>query len=255
MSNAGGSLEYIYGINAVFEVLLAGRRIMHRVLMQKGRAEVPRLRKMIALCSSRNVPVEEVEKGRLIDLARSRDHQGVVIETGGYNYLPWESLCGEERLLLLDNIEDPHNLGAILRSAEVLGFPAVCLPTRGVPQIYPSVVKVSAGACEHLRVSRCRSANQYARLAQEEGYTLAVLDAQGRKNLDEFAGQMPRRFMLVIGGEDKAVGRYILNAADETLYIDRRGKIGSLNASVAAAVGMYALRPRDNGLSNGETDQ
>lgn len=237
-------MEYLYGINAVFETLLAGRRRVHRLLLQEGRADAPRVRKLAEVCERQGVPVEVEEKGRLIDLARVRDHQGVVLETEGYVYAPWESVCGTDRLLMLDNIEDPHNLGAILRSAEFLGFPAVCLPTRGVPEIYPSVVKVSSGASEHLRITRCRSANQYARLAQEAGYAVIVLDAQGKRSLEDIAARPPERFMLVVGGEDKSVGQFILNIADETVRIERQGRVSSLNASVAAAVGMHALGPR-----------
>ncbi len=178
----------------------------------------------------------------MTDLSQSRDHQGVVLKTGLYPYTATDDLWDADRLLLLDNIEDPHNVGAILRSAEIFGFHAVLLSKRGVPEVYPSVVKVSAGATEFLRISKEHSANQYAQAAREKAYRIVALDAKGdcdlRTAAAESAGQ---RLLLVIGGEDKSVGQYILNMADRVARIEQHGRINSLNASVAASIAMFAF--------------
>ena len=144
-------------------------------------------------------------------------------------------------MLLLDNIEDPHNVGAILRSAEVFGFTSVCLPKKGVPEVYPSVVKVSTGATEFMKISRNDSANGYARKAAEEGYRIVALDMAGKSTLQEVASAGHEKLLLVIGGEDRSVGQFILNMAEDVVGIQQHGKVNSLNASVAAGIAMFAL--------------
>src|SRR5690606_14238564 len=126
-----------------------------------------RLQKLAALLTKRELPIEYTDKGRLTQLGGSHEHQGAVIRSSLYPYVHWDEVLEHERLLLLDNIEDPHNVGAILRSAEVFGFKGIMLPAKGVPEVHPSVVKVSAGAAEFMSITRERSANQYARAAQE----------------------------------------------------------------------------------------
>lgn len=186
--------------------------------------------------------MEWQEKGRLISMCESRDNQGVVVCCSPYPYVPSKEMGLAPRTLLMDNLEDPQNVGAILRSAEIFGFSEVFLPLKGTPGIYPSVVKASAGASEHLRIARDRNANQYLKLAKQLGYKIAALDGAGKVDLDELAGNAPEKLMLVIGGEDKGVGQFILNEADYVVRLPQIGYINSLNASVAAGVAMYALR-------------
>lgn len=236
-----GTTEYVYGVNPAFELIRGSRRRAYKLFINQSAVEAPRLKKLADFARRENIPVQSVEKGRLFDMCRSHDHQGAVVETEAYPYAELDGIWEEKRLLLLDNIEDPHNLGAILRTAEVLGFRAVCLPTKGVPGVYPSVVKVSAGATEHLQIVRQRNANQYARKAAESGYRIFALDAKGKLDLPDLAAQKPERYMLVVGGEDKSVGQFILNMADHIVAIPQAGKVGSLNASVSAAIAMYAL--------------
>ncbi len=234
-------MEYLYGINVVFEAIRAGRRKVHRAMLSKSSQNNPRLKKLAHLLEERSIPLSWEEKGRLIDLCDSRDHQGAMLETDPYPYCPFDVIMTHDRLVLLDNIEDPHNTGAILRTAEVLGYPAILLPSRGSPQIYPSVVRVSAGASEHLHICRDRSANQYVRCAIELGHRVIALDQQGGISLDQVCAEKPERFILVIGGENKGVGQFVLNLAHITARIEQRGRISSLNASVAAAIALHAL--------------
>ena len=128
-----------------------------------------------------------------------------------------------------------------MRSAEIFGFQGVCLPSRGVPEVYPSVVKVSSGATEFMQIARDASANQYARKAAEEGYQIAALDMNGDTTLDTLRAAAPEKLLLVIGGEDKSVGQFILNMADHIIGIPQFGRVNSLNASVAAGIAMHAL--------------
>jgi 23S rRNA (guanosine2251-2'-O)-methyltransferase len=233
--------DLVYGINPAFETVLAGRRELRRALLSTAASSNPRLRKLVALLEQRRVRCDWAEKGRLIDLCQSHEHQGVVLETGPYPYVSAEDALGASRVVLLDNIEDPHNVGAILRTAEVLGYGAVLLPTRGVPPVLPSVVKASAGASEHLRICRDATAPAYVTMAQERGFAVVALAGDGPASLEEVDAAHLERLLLVCGGEDRGVGQFILNQARFVVRIPQRGRIGSLNASVAAGIALFAL--------------
>lgn len=233
--------EYIYGINPAFETVLTGRRKIIRGLFNRSGNRNSRLKKLSNLLQGRNIPVEWVEKGRLIDLSRSRENQGVIIQVSSYPYVSFQNLLKKQRLLLLDNVEDPRNTGAILRSAEIFGFHAVLLPNKGTCQVYPSVVKASAGATEHLQIAREASSNSYIDRAIENGFKIVVLDRKGSISIHDWQPAEQDRFVLVLGGEDKSAGQYILNKADVTLSLPQHGKINSLNTSVAAGITMFSL--------------
>ena len=232
-------MEFIYGLNPAFEVVAAERRKIIEAYIVKSNN--PRLKKLITQLEKKEITIIYAEKGKLIDLTRTKKHQGVVLKVSNYPYVSFESLISENKLLLLDNIEDPHNLGAILRSAEVFGFSSVLLSRRGTPNVYPSVVKVSAGATEFLKVANDRSENAYVKKAIECGYTIVVLDEEGTTDIEEIKTVNPEKLLLVIGGEDKSVGQFIINSADYVVAFKQLGKINSLNASVAAGIAMFAL--------------
>lgn len=231
----------VYGVNPAFEVIRAGRRTVIEGYLNRSSADSPRLRKLATLLESRKIPFRLVEKGQLIDLSGTRDHQGVVLLAQPYPYVLFAELIGKRRLVLLDNIEDPHNVGAIIRSAEVLGFDGLLLPRRGTPGMLPSVLKASAGAGEFLPIAINCSANQYIKIAKQEGYHIAVLDARGETTLDELQRRLPDRLLLVVGGEEKGAGQFIVNEAHDVVSIPRRGRVDSLNASVAAGIALAAL--------------
>lgn len=233
--------EYIYGLNPAFEVLRANRRQILSVMLNEATRENKRLLKLADFATRKEIPVEWVNKQRLFDFAETREHQGVVLKTSHYPYADLEPLLEKQRLLLIDNVEDPHNIGAIIRSADCFGFDGVLLPHRGSPEVYPSVVKVSAGACEHLHIVRDRSSVQYFQKAKEAGFRSVALDAAGTTDLREL-NLSGAKVLLVIGGEAKAVGQYILNETDYIVSIEQHGRINSLNASVAAGIAMFALR-------------
>lgn len=233
--------EFLYGLNPGFETVLAGRRDLCRILLNEQSRNRPRFRTLEGLARERGIRVEWVDKGRLSQLTGSREHQGVAVEAGPFPYSPFDDLLGRPRMVLLDNIEDPHNAGAILRSADVFGFDGVLLARRGSPGVRPSVVKASAGAAEHLRVAIDRSANQYVKLARDEGYAVVVLDGKGDVSLEQAAAAGYERLLLVVGGENKGVRQFILNSATAVVRIPQVGHVNSLNASVAAGIALYAL--------------
>ncbi len=236
--------EYVYGINPAFEVLRGGKRRVYQAFLNENARDNPRLKKLATFLASRETPIDWVSKQRIFELSESKDHQGAVLKTDPYPYVSADSLYERERLLLLDNTEDPHNTGAIIRCADVFGYHAILAPLKGVPEVYPSVVKVSAGATEHLDIAREGSANQHMRKAVETGHVVVALDAAGSMELAAAAAILPARHLLVIGGEAKAVSQFILNSADYVVRIPQQGKINSLNASVAAGIAMFALMNR-----------
>lgn len=242
---APSSKEFLYGLNPCFEALRAGRRRFYDAYINESTKDSARLKKLIALLEKNDIPIRYTDKGRLTQLCGSNEHQGAVIRSGLYPYAPWESLFEKDRLLLMDNVEDPHNVGAILRSAEIFGFNGVFLPMKGVPEVYPSVIKVSAGAAEFMQIARERDSNRYAREAKERGYRILALDAKGKTMLDTLNGLPGEKILLVIGGEDRGVGQFILNMADDIVSIEQCGHVNSLNASVAASIAMHSLRTRN----------
>ena len=235
-------IEYIYGINPCFEVVRASSRTIRCAWVNEKQSSSPRVRKLVNFMEREGVNIKFTDKERIARFCQSKDHQGVVLETFAFDYFDAEAIWLQNRILLLDNIEDPQNLGAIIRSAEVLGFHALLLPLKGVPGVYPSVVKASAGATEYLKVARYAGATKYAQSAKEKGFKIVALDAKGDTPVHTVSMAEGEKVMLVIGGEDKSVGQYILNLADHVVAIPQTGKVNSLNASVAAGIAMYALR-------------
>lgn len=237
------STEYLYGLNPAFECIRGNRRRIHDAFINARTADSTRLKTLRRLLEERSVEVTLCDKGRLHQLSGSSEHQNVVLKVDRYPYVAHETCLNADRVLLLDNVEDPHNVGAILRSAEVFGFHHILLPLKGVPEIYPSVAKVSAGAVEFLQIAHDCSSVTYVQKALERGYHVAALEAKGNVFLDDFARSLPRPLLVVIGGEDKGIGQFILNHANTLLAIPQSGRINSLNASVAASLTLYALRP------------
>ena len=239
---AKSSIEYVYGINSCFEVIRGGKRKIYQAYLNEKSANNQRIKKLAEFIEKKEIKLEWVSRERLNQLSGSTDNQGAVIRASVYKYAELDEIIGKKRILLFDNVEDPHNVGAILRSAEIFGFDSILMPVRGVPEIYPSVIKVSAGASEHLNIVRESSSNVYVNNLQEKhGYTVIALDGAGKSSFEDVAAVNPEKILLVIGGEDKSVGQYILNCADFVVSIKQFGKINSLNASVAASIAMYAL--------------
>jgi 23S rRNA (guanosine2251-2'-O)-methyltransferase len=213
--------QRIYGRRAVAEAE-RGRRAVHRV----WRAP--------------DVPAEELER-----LCGSPDHQGVVAEVDPYPYAdPGRLLEAEDALVVaLDQVQDPHNLGAVCRSAEVAGAAGVVICERRAAQVTPAVCKASAGAVEHLPVARVPNLADWLATAKDAGAWVygAAAGAQATYDGTDLRG----RAVLVLGGEGKGLRPRVAGACDELLAIPQRGRIDSLNVSAAAAALLFeALRQR-----------
>lgn len=237
-------LDALYGVHPVIEALKAGRRSIREILVDE-KAAGDRFREHRHWAEKQNIRVHACSKHDLFEACGTRQHQGIVLLGSPFPYSPLSDAVFEQpRLLMLDNLEDPRNTGAVLRSADLFGFHTILLPRKGGAGIYPSVVKTSAGACEHLNVIREANSTTYFKRAQSAGYRVVALDAEGTMDLQDVPHDDPRPLLLILGGEDKRIGQYLLNSADIVARIPQTGHVNSLNASVAAGIALYHFNRR-----------
>ncbi len=231
--------EYCYGLHPLQELLRARRRRVFELFLDE-KAPSARFRPLLKEAEAQQIRARFTHKQELFQLCGSKQHQGCVAVCDPYPYLSLDDQAFQaQRMVLLDNIEDPRNAGAILRSADIFGFHHIFLPLRGGASVYPSVLKTSAGAAEHLNIYKSANSNRYLQRAQAAGAWVAALDMKGDLDLREASPPPDRPLLLVIGGEDKRVGQYILNEADAVLRIPQQGHVNSLNASVAAGIAFH----------------
>ena len=226
-------LNLVYGRNAVLEAARAGR--VARVLMAERLEPDPRLAELRQLA-----PVEDVAPERVAALAQGA-HQGVVAELRPRRYVGLRELIAAEPTLLLalDGIEDPQNLGAILRSAEAAGADAVILPERRTAPLSGAAVKASSGASEHLTICRVPGLPSTISELKRAGVWCVALDARGEQLAWEF--DLRQRACLVVGGEGQGVHRLVRERCDARLRLPMAGRVESLNASAAAAALLYEV--------------
>lgn len=240
--------EIIFGRNAVREALLAGQPINKLVL---ARGIAPRIRRdIIALARREGVPVSEADRARLDVLTSGAAHQGMVAFIAEHAYVSVEELLeGADAvplILVLNGIQDPHNLGAILRTAEAAGCTGAVIPARRAVGITPAVVKASAGAVSYVPVARVANIARTLRYLKDRGLWVVGADPEGKEVY--WDADMKGPLALVIGGEDKGLGRVVRDECDFLVRLPMFGRVGSLNASVAAALLMYeVLRQRGRG--------
>ncbi|MBQ8150558.1 MAG: 23S rRNA (guanosine(2251)-2'-O)-methyltransferase RlmB, partial [Clostridia bacterium] len=199
-------------------------------------------REIVQMAKERHIPVQEVERVRLD--AITHNHQGMLAFASAYQYSTVEAMLAlaEERgedpfLVLLDGITDPHNLGAIIRTAECAGAHGVIVQERRAVGLTPAAVKASAGAVEHLPVARVSNLGNTIIELQNKNIWVYAADMEGENYAQaDLSGPVA----IVIGNEGEGVGRRVLSLCDKTLSLPMKGKLDSLNASVAAGILLYA---------------
>lgn len=231
------------GRNAILEVLRSGRDI-EKIMVAKGNVEGT-IKRIIAMAVEKGVVIQEVSRQKLDEISQTKNHQGVIALVSAHDYVEVEDILaaakekGEDPfVLLLDGITDPHNLGAILRTAECAGVHGVIIPKRRSVGLNATVGKTSAGAIEYMPVARVTNIVQTMEYLKKEGLWIACADMKG---LDHFDTNMKGPLALVIGSEGDGVSRLVKEKCDFTASIPMYGKISSLNASVAAALLMYEV--------------
>ena len=229
------------GRNPIREALKSGRDI-EKLLVQRGELSGS-AREIVQMAREAHIPVQEVDKARLDAIAPH--HQGMLAFASAYQYATVEDMLdaakerGEEPfLILLDGVTDPHNLGAIIRTAECVGAHGVIVPERRSVGLTPAAVKASAGAVEHLPVARVTNINRTLEELKKRGvWAYAVtMDGEDYEKVD-FRGGVA----LVIGAEGEGISRLTLETCDQKVSLPMAGHLDSLNASVAAGVMMYRV--------------
>ena len=231
--------EILVGRNAVSEALKAGRGI-NRILVAQGAKEAA-LAPLLSLAREQGVPVRASKREKLDQLAPDMRHQGVIAYAAPVAYASLDDVfaCAEEKgepplLLLLDEIEDPHNFGALLRTADAAGVHGVLVPERR------SCALTAAGAVEHVRVVRIGNIVQEMKRLKDRGLWLVGADMAGEHDL--FHADLTGPLVIVIGNEGKGLGRLVKETCDFLVQIPMQGAINSLNASVAGALLMYEAK-------------
>jgi 23S rRNA (guanosine2251-2'-O)-methyltransferase len=250
--------EVIIGRNPLLEALKAGRP-MSKILLEKSASSYGPARGKIAeivqLAQARRIPVEYVERPALDRQSSTGAHQGVVAYAASKEYVTLPDLITLSRekneppfYLVLDGIEDPHNLGAILRTAEAAGVHGVIVRSRRAVGLTPAVVKASAGAVEYVPVARVANIAQAVELLKKNNVWVVGLDRAG--DLDYARVDYRPATAIVIGGEGRGLSDLVRKRCDCLASIPMRGRITSLNASVAAAVVMYEVLRQRSGQSS-----
>lgn len=236
--------EWLYSRNAVYECLQARRREAFQLLVAEGSQEKGRLAEIIQIAAERRIPFERAPRLRLDKI--TANHQGVALEVSGYPYSYLQQILrmAEQRaeqpfLLILDTLQDPQNLGTLLRTAEAVGVHGVILPLARTATITPAVVNASSGAVEHLLVAQANLAQAIEQLKKSDIWVVgleggAQAQPPGRVRLD-----LP--LALVVGSEGEGMRQLIQRSCDMLLRLPMRGRVESLNAAVAGSVALYLV--------------
>ena len=229
----------IEGRNAVLELLKTDKAV-DKLLMQKG-AEGSTGR-IFAMAREKNIRVQFADARALDRESESGRHQGVIAFLSDYEYADFSDLllpkAGGRMVIVCDGIEDVHNLGSILRVAECAGADGVVIPKAKSAVVTEAVIRISAGAAEHIKVAKVSSVNSAVEYLKEHGYWVYALEAGGDSIYSE---RLTGKVALVVGGEDSGVRRLTREKCDKVLSLPLFGKVNSLNASVALGIAVYEV--------------
>src|SRR5579875_759858 len=248
-------MDVLYGLHPVNEALRArpGELDHLSVAREREARRDPRLEKLLELCRAAGVRVDAEPREQLTRYARTDQHQGVVAFVKERSFLALEDLLqaapggsGHRFFLALDGVEDPHNLGALLRSADGAGVDGILLPERRSAPLTATVAKSSAGASEHVRIARVTNLTRALEAAKNAGFWIVGLDERGSPEYADF--NFRQDCCLVLGSEGSGLHDLVKKTCDFLLRIPMAGSVSSLNVSVAGAVVMYeAMRQRRSG--------
>ena len=237
----------IVGRNPVTEALKSGRDIDKLMISTEDGS----MKKILALAKERRIPIMKVEKSALDRLAPGQAHQGVCAYVSAYAYAELEDIfrIAEERgedpfIIVLDNLEDPHNLGAIMRTAECAGAHGIIIPKRRACGLTEVVAKASAGAIEYMPCVKVTNISQTIEELKERGIWVAACDMGGQ---EYYKADLKGKLAVVIGSEGFGISRLVREKCDFVVSMPMVGRITSLNASNAAAVIIYEVRKQRDG--------
>lgn len=239
--------EILYGIHAVNEALAAARRKMIEIFVEPGRATA-RAEALLAAAAAHGVPVKRLPAGQLTSLAGTAAHQGVAARVSAFAFQELDEVCAAAPgpgqapglLLALDSLQDPHNLGAVLRTALCAGVEAVLVPKDRSAPPTPAVSRISAGALEHTGLVCVTNLVRSLEQLKARGLWVIGLDRDAPQGL--FTADLTLPLVLVIGGESSGMRPLVKRTCDRLVSIPQQGPLDSLNASAAAAVALYEIR-------------
>ena len=233
----------IGGKNPVIETLKSDRSV-HKIWVADG-MKPSALQSIVSLAKKKNVLIQRVPKRKLDDM-KIENHQGVVSQIAAYKYSTLDDLFlqAEQRnempfFLILDEIEDPHNLGSILRTADCVGVHGIIIPKHRAVGLTHTVAKASTGAIEHVPVVRVTNIAQTLKVLKDAGLWIIAADLQNSRDYRELEANFP--LALVIGSEGKGISRIVSKSCDFIYRLPMVGQVTSLNASVAAALFLYEI--------------
>jgi 23S rRNA (guanosine2251-2'-O)-methyltransferase len=236
--------EYITSRNAVYETLKSGRRQVFRLLAARGVQEKGRLTDILKMTQSVGIPVERPPRLILDKIAQG--HQGVALEVSGYRYADPQEILERAKqrgeapfVLILDALQDPQNLGTLLRTADAVGVHGVFLPLRRTAQVTPAVVNASSGASEHLHIAQANLALIIERLKEDGLWVVGLEGGPQSQALGQVRLDGP--LALVVGNEGQGMRALTRKSCDILVRLPMRGEIESLNAAVAGSVGLYMV--------------
>jgi 23S rRNA (guanosine2251-2'-O)-methyltransferase len=234
--------EFIYGRNPVYETLRTKRREAFRLQLAEGVQDKGRLTEILALAAERKIPVERVARLRLDKLSDS--HQGVALEVSGYPYVTLDDILENASelkeplfVLILDTLQNPQNLGTLLRTAEAVGVHGVLIPTHRAAEITPAVVSASAGACEHMLVAQANLAQAIVELKKADAWVVGLDESP--ESLAPSQVRLEGALAVVVGSEGEGIRPLVRQSCDFLLRLPMQGQIESLNAAVAGSVVLY----------------
>lgn len=239
--------DIICGRQPVFEALRAGRREVRRVLMARNvRTEAAIIAQILKQVERKALKLESFALADLDRICHGGNHQGIAAEVGEYPYVELDELIegagGRAPLLLLvDHVQDPQNLGSMMRTADAVGVTGVVIPRERAAEVTAAVVRASSGAAEYVRVAQVTNLHQAMLRLKEEGLRLGGLEGTPEATVYT-AADLTGPLGLVVGSEGQGLSKLIADTCDVLLRIPMEGRVGSLNAGVAAAVALYEAR-------------
>jgi len=241
----------IEGKNSILEALKTNHPI-DKILISKDIGRHSTIAEILHLSKQKGVPLIYVEKSKLDNISQTKSHQGIIAYVPEKEYVEVEDILSLAKkkneqpfIIILDSIEDPHNLGAILRSAEATGAHGIIIPKRRSVGLTPTVAKTSAGAIEYMSVAKVANLSDAISKLKKQNIWVIGIESEVKTSYIKFDFKMP--IAIVIGSEGKGISRLVKENCDELLSIPMKGKITSLNASIAAAVVMYEVLKQRSG--------
>lgn len=234
-------MDKIYGRKPVIDAIDSGVKIYKAFVIKQNSKIVDEI---ISKLQRANVEINFVDK-RFFDKI-DMNHQGVMVEAESFQYKDLKGLDKYQRLIILDQIEDPHNLGAIIRSAESFGFDGVIIPERRSASVSPIVYKTSAGAINNINIIMVKNTNRAIEEIKEAGFWVYGLAGEASSPIDQV--DLKGKVCLIVGNEGKGLSRLVRENCDILINIPMKGFVNSLNASVASAIAMYEVL-RQNGFN------